>query len=323
MKNKNPDIIIKYSFIRILSGSDLSKRRLPYMVIKHRNRGPTVWLTGCMHGDEIGGIVIIHEILKKLKTELISGEVYAFPLMNPMGFEMVSRNITLSKEDLNRSFPGNPKGTLAERIAYIIFEFIIGTNPSLVLDIHNDWNKSIPYIILDSKESLQNNDIFDRNIMFAKISSLITVEDTDIITNSMTFNLIKNNISALTLEMGESFIINEKNIENGVNAIWNILSHLKMVKTNEYDFKYNIPKVIKDKILKYSSLPLSTKSGIIKFLKNPGEIIYKGVKIARIYNAFGKNIETINSVNNGIILGHSDYAVTFPGAHIMAFGVFE
>lgn len=97
----------KYSFIKILTSSDLSIRRLVLMDIISVNPGPVVWLTGCVHSDEVGSVVVIQEILKKLRKEpLLKGSVHASPLMNPLGFENASRHITLSKEDLNRSFPG-------------------------------------------------------------------------------------------------------------------------------------------------------------------------------------------------------------------------
>ena len=110
--------------------------------------GPVIWFTGCMHGDEIGGTVIIHELFKKLQKRLLRGRVLAFPLMNPFGFETSTRTI-ISEEDLNRSFPGDEKGTLAQRIAAKIFNQIMVSRPSYVIDLHNDWNKSIPYALLD------------------------------------------------------------------------------------------------------------------------------------------------------------------------------
>lgn len=58
--------------------------------------------------------------------------------MNPLGFETASRHITLSGEDLNRSFPGDKEGSLAGRIANQIFTKIKETKPFLVLDLHND-----------------------------------------------------------------------------------------------------------------------------------------------------------------------------------------
>jgi predicted deacylase len=77
------------------------------MVLESPSPGPVVWLTACVHGDEVGGLVIIPELFKRRGKQLMRGALYAFPLMNPLGFETASRDIILSKEDLNRSFPGN------------------------------------------------------------------------------------------------------------------------------------------------------------------------------------------------------------------------
>lgn len=306
-----------YSFIKILTGSDLSKRRIPFMSIRSAEKGPVVWLTGCIHGDEIGGTVIIHELFKKLRKNLLKGSVQAFPLMNPFGFETVSRNIIFSKEDLNRSFPGNEKGTLAERIAAKVFTFIVESEPSLVIDLHNDWNKSIPYVLIDPPG--QSN--IDKIILgYSDITGLLQIIDTDQIHSSLTFNLVKQSIPAMVLELGESYIINEKNIEVGINAIWNILTKMEMVRGNGQFYYYPLPDPVKNKILTYSSLPLSSTSGIVRFLKRPGEMVAKGQKIARVYNAFGKQTETIFSLADGIIIGHTDNALAFPGSPVMAFG---
>ena len=86
---------VKYSFLKILTGSDLSRRRLPFMAIESVRPGPVVWLTGCIHGDEVTGIVTIQEVFKNIRKQpLRNGSLYAFPLMNPIGFETASRNIT-------------------------------------------------------------------------------------------------------------------------------------------------------------------------------------------------------------------------------------
>ena len=182
---------INYTFVRILTGSDLSKRRIPYMTIKNSESGPVLWLTACMHGDEIGGSVIIHELFKSLRKILICGEVHAFPLLNPFGFETVSRNISLSKEDLNRSFPGYEKGTLAERLAARIFTIILETKPTIVLDLHNDWNKSIPYVLIDKLENKTNKMSVEE---YAAQTGLLRIQDTDSIRTSLSYNLSEKNI---------------------------------------------------------------------------------------------------------------------------------
>jgi predicted deacylase len=301
-----------------MAGYDLSLRRIPVMEIESLNPGPVIVLTGCIHGDEIGGTVVIHELFKVLKKELLCGKIFAFPLLNPFGFETSSRRISISDEDLNRSFPGKSKGTLAQRIAYRVMEKVVELQPQLVLDLHNDWIKSIPYTVIDSLEN--ENRLADLH-RYAMVSGLPSVEEPEKITSSFSYALNKQGIPALTLELGESLTINEKNVTFGLNAILAILRDLTMVGNLSLSNLYNIPDVAKNKILMYSSEPLCSSSGIIRFMKKPGDLIKYGDKIAKVYNAFGKLTETIVSCHNGIILGQNDYAVAFPGSPVMAFGV--
>lgn len=321
MANKpQSEVRINYSFIKLLTGYDLSNRRMPFMTINSINPGPVLWLTGCMHGDEIGGTVIIHEIFKRLRKSLKRGIVNALPLMNPFGFENVSRQISISNEDLNRSFPGNSKGSFAQRIASQIFEKITNSSPALVLDLHNDWNKSIPYVLIDN---LPEKNLTKELVGFAKESGFVIIQETEKLQTTLTYNLLLHKIPALTLELGESLIINEKNITFGIDAIWNILNYLGMVEKNIPKYQYPMPEQIIDQVLNYSHAPLCSTSGITRFLKKPGQLVKKGDKIAKVFNAFGKLVETITANEDGIILGLNDYAVAFPGSQVMAFGIFS
>ncbi|MBF0278789.1 MAG: succinylglutamate desuccinylase/aspartoacylase family protein [SAR324 cluster bacterium] len=319
MTGKNPHI--SYSFMKILTGSDLSRRRLPFMSVSSPIQGPVIWLTACMHGDEVGGIVIIQEIFKKIRRRLLKGSVHAFPLMNPIGFETASRNITFSREDLNRSFPGDPNGSLGERIAHQIFSMIRRTSPHLLLDLHNDWKQSIPYVLLDGKSTEISGDTYVYSKKICQQSGFCIIEDTDEIHSSLTYNLLLQNIPAVTFELGEPYVVNEKIIEFGVKSIWNILSNLKMVANSEEIFSYPLPQAYGNgTILKYSDKPCSTKSGIIRFLVKPGDVVEPGQAVAKVFNAFGKLQETIRAAQTAIVLGHSDSSVVFPGIPVMAFG---
>jgi predicted deacylase len=82
-----------------------------------------------------------------------------------------------------------------------------------------------------------------------------------------------------------------------------------------------VPDSLRGKILRLSSEPVSPTSGITRFMANPHDLVKKGQVVARIYNAFGKLQDTILALEDGIVLGHSDSSVAFPGAPIMAFGL--
>ncbi len=322
-RDENHSQRVKYSFLKLLTGSDLSRRRLPLMAVESIRPGPVVWLTGCIHGDEVTGIVTIQEIFKTLRRQqLLKGAVYAFPLMNPIGFETASRNITLSKEDLNRSFPGDKTGSVAERIAERIFSTIEQTKPTLVLDLHNDWMKSIPYALVDPNPGGAHKQAYEYTKKAAEKSGFLVIMETDDVRRSLSYSLLEHDIPALTIELGESYVVNEKNVEYGVRSILGILAHLEMTSKPNEDFAFQTAQPVTAKTLKLSFLPVSSASGIVRFLRQPGDIVKKGQQVAKIYNAFGKLQDTLLCQNDAIVLGHSDFSVAFPGAPVMAFGVF-
>ena len=293
------------------------------MSVVSSKTGPVVWLTGCMHGDEVTGIVTIQEVFKKIQKQcLLRGSVYAFPLMNPIGFETGSRNITLSREDLNRSFPGDRNGSLAERIADKILNTVRQTSPSLVLDLHNDWMKSICYTLVDPCPGSSQRQAHKTAVTLANRSGFPVVLETDDVTSSLSYSLLKEGIPALTIELGESYVVNEKNVESGVRSVLGILGYLEMIELGDDFVVPQVPDELTKKRLKFSFGPVSSASGIIRFLAKPGDIVSSGQAVAKIYNTFGKLQDTIRCTADGVVLGHSDSSVAFPGAPVMAFGVF-
>lgn len=313
-----------YSFKKIMTGSDLSRRRLPLMCATSVNPGPVVWLTACSHGDEVSGIVVIQEIFKHIRRHLKRGCIQAFPLMNPLGFESGLRHITLSGEDLNRSFPGNANGSLGERIAHRIFDTIMQTQPDLVIDFHNDWIESIPYVLIDHDPGKSHRAAYRKAIQIGKHAGMCMIADEEELHQSLSFNFLTRDIPALTLELGKPNVVSESNVTYGVEAIWNILAHLDMIDPRATPFRYPLPpQYAHNKLLRYLDKPYGASTGIIRFLAAPGDVVKAGQPLARIVNAFGRRQETMTALRDGIVLGHSDSSVAFPGVPIMAFGVAE
>jgi uncharacterized protein len=311
-----------YSFLKILSGSDLSRRRLPYMKAVSPYTGPAVWLTACSHGEEVGGIAVVQETFKRLrKRPLLMGTLHAFPLMNPLGFEMGTRLIAMSEEDLNRSFPGSPTGTLAERIADRIFRAITETGPSVVLDLHNDWIRSIPYTVLDPSPVGGGSAPYERSEEVAGWTGFPIVVEPEAIRHSLSHSLMQRGAAALTIELSESYVVNEKIVDQGVGCVFNVLSQLGMVEPSDEPFRYPFPPELAGRRFHYSSQPVASSSGILRFLARPGELVRAGQTVAKVHNAFGRLQETLSAKADALVLGLSDSSVAYPGAPVMAFGL--
>lgn len=308
----------RQSYLNIGTGSDLCSRKLPIMGAGSGD-GPVVWLTAGVHGDEPGGTVIIQEVFKRLERADLAGTVYAFPVLNPIGFEMSTRGVPVSHEDMNRSFPGDKDGSLAERIAAMVMKKIKKTNPAVVIDLHNDWQGSIPYVILDAPTK-GNEDAWKASYRVARSSGFLitmsTPEEMKMSRGTIGGVMLKSGIPAITAEVGGFQKIFEDDVELGVAAVFNVLSGLGMVDAG--------PRALGDwgklsgHVLSYCNSPRSKSSGILRFLAKPGDTMKKGQEFATVSNSFGEVVEILKAEKPGIILGLVDRAVTYSGNEVIA-----
>jgi len=299
----------------------MKTRKISSLAIKGFKPGPTVLLTAGLHGDEVGGTMIIQEIFKILKSHLLRGNLYAFPLLNPVGFKNVSRYLSQGhQEDLNRLFPGKKTGTIVEKATAKIFKMILEKKPDLVLDIHNDWRKSIPHNLIDYHKKMAKNQAFEKTKEVSQQTGLITVLDSKEIEGTLSYSLLKQGIPALTMEFGEPQIKNGKNIKVGVKAILNLLGKLKMVKPTGKIFIHPTVAVLSGKILKYADQSSST-NGLVRFRAKPGQMVKKGETVAAIYDVSGTLQEKIKAPAQGIILGYTDSPLVSPKTIVVSFGL--
>lgn len=97
-------------------------------LIKTIGKGvPKIALVACVHGDEIMGMKVIKNLFN-IKPQ--KGSI-SFIIAHPQALKSKKRYL---QQDLNRSFPGNKKGVIEERIAYRLKKIL--RSYDLVLDIH-------------------------------------------------------------------------------------------------------------------------------------------------------------------------------------------
>lgn len=302
---------------------DSVQRRIPVMTLDSRKSGPVVWLTGCIHGDEPGGAVIIHDVFGALRRSgLQRGAVHALPLINSTGFENVSRFIDTDREDLNRCFPGNRAGTLGERIAKRVFDMISRSAPDLVIDIHNDWIQSVPYVVLEPRSWFLSAGQNRRVIRDAAATNLLIVResDDDVFAHSLTGALVASGTPAFTVEAGGACGIVERSVKSGRAAILGVLNALGMT---EAGFLGDIQRQHAATVYDYTNRPLCTSSGIIRFSVAPGDSVDADQELGRVYSAIGSVEETLRAVRPGYVLGICDHARALPGSAVIAMAEFE
>ncbi len=116
---------------RLYTDTSLS---MPVKVIRGRRAGPVLFISAAIHGDELNGVEIIRRLLKRPSIKSLRGTVIAVPIVNVHGFLDQSRYLP-DRRDLNRSFPGSPKGSIAARLANTFLKEVV-LKSDFGIDLH-------------------------------------------------------------------------------------------------------------------------------------------------------------------------------------------
>jgi len=109
--------------------------RLPIAVIAN-GKGPTVFLEAGNHGDEYEGQIVICELMRELQAADIQGRLILMPANNVHAVMAGTRTSPVDNLNLNRSFPGDQRGTITARIAAYIASEIFPRSDAF-LDLHS------------------------------------------------------------------------------------------------------------------------------------------------------------------------------------------
>lgn len=82
--------------------------------------GPTVLITGGIHGDEYEGPIAITRLAQTLDVARLQGRVILIPAFNMPAVLNDTRLSPVDNRDMNRCFPGNPRGTFSEMLAHFL-----------------------------------------------------------------------------------------------------------------------------------------------------------------------------------------------------------
>jgi predicted deacylase len=116
--------------------SDGQSLEIPYMVIRGASPGKVLYVQVAQHGSEIMGLEAVRRLLNELNPSKMSGSIiYCLP--NPLAFRERTRSTLFDAipGGMNRIWPGDPEGSLTERMAYNIWSKLV-TKADLVVDLH-------------------------------------------------------------------------------------------------------------------------------------------------------------------------------------------
>jgi predicted deacylase len=215
--------------LRVVGAEGLAGSEIPYVELGRADRGPTVCLVAGVHGCEYTSILGLRRFLATLDEDTLEGRVVAVPIANLASF--AARTAFVVPHDglnLNRCFPGNPRGSFTERLAYELFETVI--RPS---DYHVDMHAG------DQVEALEPFTIFDESSVeeqsrrlahaYGLGYSIRTARSASPVAGTSSAAAAEAGIPAITAEAGGCGLVDEHSVMLHVNGVQRVLETLGLL----------------------------------------------------------------------------------------------
>lgn len=270
---------------------------MPVQVINGRQAGPRLFVCAAIHGDELNGVEIIRRLMKRTALKTIKGTLVVVPVVNVHGFLNQSRYLP-DRRDLNRSFPGSAKGSIASRLAHTFLNEVV-QQCDIGIDLHTGAiNRSnLPQIRanLDDESTAELAEAFGVPVIVnAKIRE-----------GSLRACAAKQDIPILVYESGEALRFDEVCIRAGIRGVLNIMAKTGMIRSTKRTAAR------KPVIARSTHWVRAPASGIVSDKAQLGSAVTKDQKLAVISDPLGASEKPVRSPIDGIVIGR----VNLPLAH--------
>jgi predicted deacylase len=278
-------IRVEIPVARFVTGERLS---LPVEVLHGRHPGPRVWLSGAIHGDELDGVEIIREVLAELDPDRLSGAVLAVPVVNVFGFVAESRYLP-DRRDLNRSFPGKAKGSMAARLAHLFMTEVV-QRCDVGLDFHcgSDDRQNLPQIRVNEGEP--------EALRLARAFGAPLVLPNKAPKGSLRHAAAKVGVQTLVYEAGEARRFTDSAVEVGVAGTRRVLHELGMVE----EAPEPAGSVQEARDTQWVRAP---RSGICRIEAPLGAEVRKGERLGGVFELLGEKATRIRAGTDGVVIG--------------------
>jgi len=307
---------------------------IPVTIAEGEQRGPELWITATIHGDEINGLAVTHAVMDSLAPEGLAGTIVCVPNVNPAGLRRGSRNSYYSGDDPNRYFPApdledsTPKRT-QERINEKIFG-LFSERADALIDLHTASIDAFPHNIRhrvlygDLRTEAEARELGDEigRLMDAFGFPIVNQFDDYLdksLHRSMTGAAVNySGIPAMTVELGGHRIFTDDVIDGGVAGCYRVMEALGMIPEVPSDIHNAAPEFRSpvEFSVKCTEKPHTDEHGIARYHVDHGEAVQDGELIAKIVSVHGNQKGTVVAPADGYFINQSRGAVVYEGDSI-------
>jgi len=282
---------------------------MPLQILCGRNAGPTMFVSAALHGDEINGVEVVRRLLRRKILKSLRGTLLAVPVVNVHGFINQSRYLP-DRRDLNRSFPGSPKGSIASRLANTFLEEIV-SKADFGIDLHTGA------IDRSNLPQIRGNMGDEKTLEIARAFGAPVILDSNIRDGSLRACAAERGMPMLIYEAGEALRFDEVSIRAGVRGVLNVMRAVGMLSESKR------AKKTEPVLAHYTRWIRSPESGIVSDKVKLGSKVMKGQRLATVGDPLGISTEDVLAPFDGIVIGCSNLPLAYEGEALFNIAAFE
>lgn len=265
---------------------------IPIIVERAKEAGPTVLITAGIHGDEVNGVEIVRQLISKGYNKPQRGMIICIPVVNVFGFLNQERKFPDGR-DLNRSFPGSAKGSLAARFAHFIMKEIV-PHTDYIIDFHTGGAGRFNYSQI--RYNPEDKECEELALIFGtKFVIRATTRD-----HSFRDEASEMGKKVLMFEGGKSMHLDRIVTRSGITGTMRVLHHLGV--SNFQGILDKKPETDEQIIVGASSWVRAKYSGMFRSDRANGSHVDKGERIGTITDPFGDFEKVVKAPWDGFII---------------------
>jgi predicted deacylase len=273
---------------------------IPVTIINGAKKGKVLALVAGVHGYEYPPILALYRIKKKIDPQFLSGTLIMVHIANIPAFQrrIIYYN-PFDWKNLNRVFPGDPSGTISQRIAYVLTQEVV-KKCDFLIDLHcGDGNEAlIPYTYWMASGDEKANEISKKMVLAFGIKYIIIDKTrTQDITDSRYLGntAILHSRPAITTESGYLGKTDEESVVRNIKGIFNVMKLFQMVEGE--------PEFVTDPVwIDQYKVVYSEWDGLFYPQIKMGYYVTQGQKVGYITDYLGNVKEELRAPFSGIIL---------------------
>lgn len=326
--------------------------RLPVIVARGEEDGPTLWITAGVHGDEVTGVAAAQDVFHPDLPGVLSGTVVCVPVVNPAGLRRTERASYYHDDDPNRYFPDPDADAeryrpprVQEVIDRRLYEAFIGGGDATggdaaaadaLVDLHTARVGSVPFVIRDRVLYGSERTEAEAEALAADLDRLASAFGLPVVNeyaaDEYTGEALQRSVAgaalnnagvpAITVELGSHSVVEEDNRALGVAGCYRAMVDVGLLD--------GVPGFAPDAgpveppvefPVKRAVHPHTETAGVVRHRVEPGDVVAAGDPVADVVSPHGDRRATVATEHDGYVLGRSEGVAAYENDALLSVAV--